>query len=81
MAKPELFPTPKTFAELVTAVRAALIAGQARADRVYLESYHTTGFLIDAHILFLKRARVTANRSSPNSPTPSTPATVCFTGA
>ena len=45
-------PVPKTFDDLVKAVRAALILGQARADRAYLESYRNTGFLIDAHLLF-----------------------------
>jgi endonuclease YncB( thermonuclease family) len=54
MAKRAIIPTPRTFAALVAAVRAALITGQARADRAYLESYHTSGFLIDAHILFFK---------------------------
>ena len=54
MADRAIVPTPKTFADLVTQVRAALITGQARADRAYLESYRTTGFLIDAHILFFK---------------------------
>ena len=54
MAEREIVPTPKTFAALVTAVRAALIAAQARADRAYLDSYRITGFRIDAHILFFK---------------------------
>ena len=46
--------TPETFEQLVVAVREALIAGQARADHAYLESYRNTGLLIDAHILFFK---------------------------
>ncbi|MEY4938936.1 MAG: hypothetical protein RIQ93_671 [Verrucomicrobiota bacterium] len=49
-----LFPTPETFPALVAAVRAALIKGQARADRAYLESYRIIGFAIEAHLLFFK---------------------------
>lgn len=54
MAERVIVPTPKTFADLVKTVRAALVTGQARIDRAYLESYRTTGFLIDAHILFFE---------------------------
>lgn len=52
MAERAIVPTPRTFDDLVRAVRAALITGQARADHAYLESYRNTGFLIDAHLLF-----------------------------
>ena len=42
---------PRTFDELVRQVRDALINGQLNADRIYLESYHYTGRLIDVHLL------------------------------
>lgn len=52
MAERAIVPTPKTFAELVTAVRAALITGQSRVDRAYLDTYRNTGQFIAAHLLF-----------------------------
>jgi endonuclease YncB( thermonuclease family) len=42
---------PRSFDDLVRAVRAALVRGQALADRAYLQTYHRTGHLIDAHLL------------------------------
>ncbi len=42
---------PRSFDDLVRAVRSALHEGQAKADRAYLLSYHRTGQLIDAHLL------------------------------
>ena len=54
MADRAIIPTPKTFAELVAAVRAALITGQTRVDRAYLETYRNTGLLIDAHLLLCR---------------------------
>ncbi len=41
---------PSTYADLVRAVNEALIRGQTLADRAYLETYHRTGQLIDAHL-------------------------------
>jgi endonuclease YncB( thermonuclease family) len=42
---------PRSFDQLVLAVRTALLEGQAAADRAYLQTYHRTGQLIDAHLL------------------------------
>lgn len=51
MAERAITAVPKTFDELVRAVREALIAGQSRVDRAYLETYRNTGHLIDAHLM------------------------------
>ncbi len=50
MVKRAITPVPKTFDELVRAVRHSLIAGQSRVDRAYLETYRNTGLLIEAHL-------------------------------
>jgi hypothetical protein len=54
MAERAITLPPKTFAELTAQVRTALITGQAHVDRAYLETYRTTGRLIDAHLLLFK---------------------------
>lgn len=54
MAKSAALVSPATFDDLLRAVRSALVQGQALADRAYLLSYHTTGRLIDAHLLLNK---------------------------
>ena len=54
MAERAITLPPKTFAELTAQVRTALISGQRHVDRAYLETYRTTGRLIDAHLLLYK---------------------------
>ena len=51
IAMPRILATPpRSFDDLVGAVRSALVQGQALADRAYLTTYHRTGQLIAAHL-------------------------------
>lgn len=47
-------PTPKTYAQLREAVIAVVIKGRREIDRAWVDTYHETGRLINAHVLLFR---------------------------